>query len=330
MRQGVKPGVPRRKAANRRRSTPRKRKQQQLLEVRARARMAKQQRNRWAFTVFCRLFLLLAVLGGVYYGGYTLLQQLFFANEEYTLKRLDVEVEGTISREKVLSVAGLRTGVNIFSVSLDSVRERLEEEPQILSAEVERHLPDRMVLRVAEREPIAWVTAGVLGADPYTSPDSYLVDSRGILMQFERLHPEFLHLPIITGVPEETMVAGGAMESYALKAALDLIVFNATRISGPPFEIRSVDLSKGYCMQVTDARHAQYVFPLEDLERRMRKLELLLEHAATIGREIEHVNLVPSRNVPVRFVRNAPESGGATGGEASAAPPVRRALPVTP
>ena len=311
---------------NRRRKPARLRRKQHLLEVRARSRKVREQRKRLAFTVFCRFVLLAAVIGGLHYGGSTLFDRLFFANPDYNLVTIEIEGNQSIPGETLLGLADVVTGRNLFRIDIERVRDRLESHPQVQGAEVERILPDALAIRIVEREPVAWLVPGDSEGDPYAVGRSYLVDSHGVLMRTTRLHPEFMHLPLITGLDSEALAAGQALDSLELRAALDLILVNNHRLASVPLVIRSVDLSSRFCLEVTAASHATIRFAYDDPESQLRKLELLVEHAEAIGREIESVSLVPKRNIPVRFLPVVNE-GGEELAPAGGALPVRRAMP---
>lgn len=319
----------RRRPGNRKRKSKRTAQGQYLLEVKARSRTVRTQRRRWLVAVGCRLVLLASTAGLLYYGGYLVLDRLFFANQEYTLREIHVEGCRTLTRENVLGIARIEPGDNIFRIGLTTVRERLESDPQIQSAEVLRELPSTIRLRVVERDPIAWVVPFALGAeeDPYAPGVSFLVDSYGVLMKTNRLHPEFMHLPLITGLEPNALTGVQSAESIELRAAIDLILRNTARLSDPPFEIRQVDVSKGFCMVVTDARHGRYIFGFSEIDAQLDKLDLLLAHSRAIGREIESANLLARRNLPVKFLPVV-NGGGEEVVSGQSAPQVRRAQPV--
>lgn len=318
----------RRKIGNRKRKPARNTRRKQVLAVKARTRTVHTQRTRWLVAILCRLTILASVAGFLYYGGHLAFEKLFFANKEYTLRNIVVEGHRTLSREHLLGLAQLEPGGNIFRVNLGKVHDLLVSDPQIKSAEVVRKLPDSIIVRVVERDPIAWVVPSDFGgSDPYAPGVSYLVDAYGVLMKTYRLHPEFMHLPIITGLSTGSLFNGQTDDSAELRAAIDLIICNAARISDPPFDIRQVDLSKRYCMVATDARHGQYSFGFNNIEAQLHKLELLLQHSRAIGREIESANLLAQRNMPVKFLPVVNESGEKIVTDDSA-PQVRRAEPV--
>jgi cell division protein FtsQ len=74
----------------------------------------------------------------------------------------DVRVEGTsvLSRPDVLRTAGLSSSTNVFHLDAGRIDAALEADPWILRADVERHLPGTVVIRITERTPIAAAMRG--------------------------------------------------------------------------------------------------------------------------------------------------------------------------
>jgi hypothetical protein len=69
------------------------------------------------------------------------------------------------------------------------------------------------------------------------------------------------------------------------------------------FQIREVDVSKGYCLLVTDKNHLQIMFGFDHLEAQMQRLEQFLVYSDDARREIATVNLLVARNIPVTFAQ---------------------------
>ena len=89
--------------------------------------------------------------------------------------------------------------------------------------QVIRKLPGEIDIKISERKPIAWITSEKQLADPFTSDAAFLVDARGVLMKEKQLLPEYLGLPLILGCANDSLEAGGAIESFEAKAALELL-----------------------------------------------------------------------------------------------------------
>ena len=325
---------------NRRLSTLRQRKQQHLLDVRVRARRASHHRNRRVLVLLSKIALVLTISVGIYFGVRTGLSRFFFDNPEYSLSAIDVQTDGTLQRDQILKCAGLREGLNIFSVNLARVRDRLRQLPQVDDVQVERKMPNEIDIHVTERKPIAWITSEATVANPFASDAAFLIDARGILMKEKKLLPEYLALPLIVGCSSEALMPGRMVDSFEAKAALELLRLTTTSFMQTRFQIREIDVSKGYCLLVTDKHHAQVMFGFDNLDTQMRRLEQLLVYGDDAKREIETVNLLVARNTPVTFAQPVSaviselepgsESVAPADTKSAAEPEIRRAVPVHP
>jgi len=289
--------------SNRLLSTPRQRRQQHLLDVKVRARRASHHRNRRILVLLSKIALVLAVCAGIYYGVRTGLSRFFFDNAEYRLSTIEVQTDGTLQRDQVLKFAQLREGINIFSVNLAQIHDRLQQLPQVDDVQVERKMPNEIDIHITERKPIAWITSEKAVANPFVSDAAFLIDARGILMKEKKLLPEYLALPLIVGCSSEALVPGKVVDSFEAKTALALLRLTTTSFMQTRFQIREVDVSKGYCLLVTDKNHVQVMFGFEDLETQMQRLEQFLVYSDDSQREIATVNLLVARNIPVTFAQ---------------------------
>jgi cell division septal protein FtsQ len=59
-----------------------------------------------------------------------------------------------VEENDVLAQAGFEVGTNVFDIKLREIRERVEELQWVRYAMVERVLPDQIIIKVVEREPI--------------------------------------------------------------------------------------------------------------------------------------------------------------------------------
>src|SRR5262249_48781493 len=86
----------------------------------------------------------------------------------------DVRVEGVhyLDAERVMRVAGLGPGQDLFGVDLERARQALLLDPGVAGAEVRRGLPRGRGVGIQEREPVMLVSHGV----------PWEIDSSGVLM----------------------------------------------------------------------------------------------------------------------------------------------------
>ncbi|HEY5751640.1 MAG TPA: FtsQ-type POTRA domain-containing protein [Chthoniobacterales bacterium] len=325
-------GASTRRPANRRKKRP-----QHLLDVNIRVHRAKSQRNQRIILFVCKVLLVLGILVGVAYGIREGLNRLFFANPTYTLNHIDVDIDGTLNRDQVLQSVALRTGVNIFSVKLPVARQALLDIPQVEDAEIQRLLPDTLKITIRERQPVARLIADRAQIDTLTPAQTLMLDASGIVLKSRANLPEYTRLPVITGYPTDGLRLGKPVEAAEVMSALTLLKKTGEELPGR-YDIQTIDLSKGWCMDVADRSRSAIRFSFEDLDSQVRRLGLLLDYCDKNHQQIATVNLTIKRNVPVTFVQSeaiATDGASASKSEFSKPTeltgenslPVRKALP---
>src|SRR5437016_3928352 len=291
------------RSRNRRVSNVRRRRQQHVLDVKVRSRRVTQHRIRRALGVLSRVVLVAGLCSAVYVGAREGAKGLLCENRDYQLKTIELQTDGTLQREHVLKVADLQEGENIFSVNLARVHDRIQQLPQVDEVQVVRKLPAEIDIRVVERKPVAWITSNKEISDPFVSDAAFLVDARGVLMRQKKLLPEYLGLPLISGCSSESLEAGKVIESLEAKTALELLRLSTRSFMQTRFQIREIDVSKSYCLLVTDKNHARVTLALNDLEAQLQRLEQFLVYCDDSKQELETVNLLVQRNIPVTFAK---------------------------
>ncbi|MEP7013927.1 MAG: FtsQ-type POTRA domain-containing protein [Verrucomicrobiota bacterium] len=290
---------------NQRVSNWRQRRQQHLLDVKVRSRSATQQRNRRALVFVSKLVLVCGVCTGAYLGIMRGADRFFFKNSDYQLRTIEVQTDGTLQRDQIVKRADLHEGENIFAVNLGRVHDRLQELPQVDEVQIMRKLPGEIDIQIIERKPIAWITGDKQIVDPFAAEGAFLVDARGVLMKEKKLLPEYLGLPLILGCSSESLEAGKTVESFEAKAALELLRQSTGSFMQTRFQIREIDVSKGYCLVVTDKNHSRVTFGFDNIDTQLQRLEQFLIYSDDSKQEMATVNLMVQRNIPVTFTKVA-------------------------
>jgi cell division septal protein FtsQ len=319
---------------NQRLSTSRQRKQQHLLDVKVRSYKFKQQRNRKVVNALFKMILLASLAGAVWYGGRECLNRFLWRNPDYILTTVEISDDGTLSREQIQDTAHIHEGGNIFLVNLSKARDSLSLLPQVERVELERTLPGKITITIAERKPIAWLTAKEAD-DPTTSPDAFLIDRKGTLIKTKKQLREYFHMPVIFGFATDNLEAGQTLNAPEIRAALNLIDLNADNAR---FQIRSIDLSKGYCMVVTNQSHMLITFGLDHVDTQLERLGWALDYVEKNNKILQTANFMVERNTPVTYVQPADDAGGETPEAPAVAatpkitppPPVKKPEPVKP
>jgi cell division septal protein FtsQ len=327
---------------NRRLSTTRQRRQQHLLDVKVRARRASARRLQKGFFVLSLLLILLSLLGAGLFGAQRLLNSLFFANPDYAIHSVEVTTDGDLGRDVVLRAAQIEDGSNIFAINLSAVEDRLRALPQVEEVDIQRLLPDKLVIVTQERRPIAWIASADANKTGFNYEGAFLVDRRGIVLQPKGSAPEYMTLPVIIGVDLKKVTVGQPVDNDPVKAALELIR-ECPEMLQSRFQIATIDVSKEYSLVVTDKQRSLVTFSPDDLTDQLRRLAMLLSYCEKNSKELQSANLMAERNIPVVFnepavavaspspqpaVAQPTRSEQATGSPQSQ-PIVRRALPVT-
>ena len=275
-----------------------------LLDVKIRTSTARRRRHEKVGRWLWNIILLVVILGSSAYGIRAGLDKFFFNNPDYQLKRITLDLDNSMTREEALAKTGLQEGVNIFQVNLAKVEETLRAVPQVATVKVERELPDQIRISLTSRQPIAWVTSEENGSDPTASERSYLVDASGFLMRPRHMESEYFHLPVIYGVKGDNLHDGDTVTSDDLALALKFLDLTSKHPESL-LHIRSMDVSKGYCVDVVNDTNAHILFGDTGLDEQLARLEILLANCNESGRTLESVNLMVKHNTPVMFVAAA-------------------------
>ncbi len=249
-----------------------------------------------------KVTLLAALAGGLYYGATQGWRKFFWANPDYALREIHFTTDGSLTREQACVTAKLKPGENIFSYDVTALRDALKKLPQVENAEVTRYLPNRIEVSVRERRPTAWLASGTDAQSAHDAP-THLLDARGMVFQPKHIPHEFKTLPTIGGVQTEDLEPGKPIRKAEVVAALELL--RRTRETGS-FKVMSIDVSKAYCLVAMDQKRAQLTFGLDDIPEQLDRLSAVRGEATLIGQEIQTVNLIPKRNIPVTFMQPVP------------------------
>ena len=130
--------------------------------------------------------LLLLLLGAAILLGARRANSLLTRSSLFLLK--DIEAKGlyALPKERVIAVSGLEIGRKLFEIDLKETGRRIREEPIVKDVVVSRRLPDRILLSIQERRPVALINLDKL----------YGVDHEGVLLPFS---PRY-DLPILTSI----------------------------------------------------------------------------------------------------------------------------------
>jgi cell division protein FtsQ len=103
----------------------------------------------------------------------------------------NIEVSGmqNVTKAQITEVMGADIGRNIFFIPLAQQKAQLEQIPWVESASVMRFVPNRLMVEIHERTPVAFARVG---------PRMFLIDAGGTLMELTPKHK--FSFPVILGM----------------------------------------------------------------------------------------------------------------------------------
>lgn len=194
------------------RSPPRPARRRRVLALlRALARPTLGPRTRRFLSVSMRLGVAVVLAWGLLLGaqqGY----QYVTTSAHFEARSVAFEPTPHLSAERLTELMGLPPGTNILAVDVDAMRSKIEADPWVASATVQRQLPDTLRIAVTEHEPAAVLLSGYF----------YLLNREG--EPFKRVEAgERGELPVITGVERDLLVKNDPAAAQVIRRALDVL-----------------------------------------------------------------------------------------------------------
>ena len=144
--------------------------------------------------------------------GAVLLGRLLLVSGYFAVTTVSVENIQRLQQGEVLALSDIEQGSNIFDLDLDMIGGKIEENPWVASARVERVFPNEVTIRIEERQPQAIVRLGTL----------YYVDIDGEI--FKMLDAgDRLDYPLISGIDRQLLLDQPEQARELLLGALGLL-----------------------------------------------------------------------------------------------------------
>ncbi|MFO8060862.1 MAG: FtsQ-type POTRA domain-containing protein [Bacillota bacterium] len=190
----------------------------------------------------------------------------FFQSSYFRVRELEIEGINMLDAEEIRMMLAVRGDQHLYSFSLGEMKERLTADPRIETAQVSRQLPNRLVVRVTERQPVAVIIQGGVFA---------VVDAGGRVISVEGEWPG-VPLPVISCAGAGALTLGERVDS----AEVDELARCAELIGDLRHRISEIVLEEGHVILYT-TEAVQVMFPLapEDIRRAASVLVDMLDEA---------------------------------------------------
>lgn len=239
------------------------------------------------------------------------------------LRRLELRTSagGVLDESWLRNTLALPAGVTLMELDLTRLRARLLRDGQVDSAALSREFPDRLVVRITERSPVARVRV-----ETGPVPRDLLVAADGTIFQGAGYESAMIEsLPWLAGV---SLVAEGdgfrrVSGMTAVAQLLSDAQFAALTLYRSWASVSLARLESDREIEVATRNGSTVVFSASrEYFGQLAKLDYLVDRLANTPAARVRIDLSYGRNVPVRI--DAPEAAPAVSPRGAARPPASR------
>jgi cell division septal protein FtsQ len=137
-----------------------------------------------------RGLMLVVLCAGVVIGGIPWLMNRISRTTYFPVKKIIIDADSTLHKDKVLAVSGLYPGMKMTEVKPNEVRQRIEAMLWVKSARITRILPGTVKVHIVTRKPIAY-----LGLETV-----YWIDEDGAVLPLSRR--QAMRIPLLFGLSD--------------------------------------------------------------------------------------------------------------------------------
>ena len=200
---------------------------------------------------------------------------LFFGHWVYThlledpcfqVKEVGVEGGRKITKEAILSATVIEGMPNLFSVNLKEVVKRLESHPWIDQVRVRKVFPDKILVHIEERRPMAIIQLEEL----------YYIDTKGEIFTSLGERDEY-NYPYLTGLNSRVLEKDPVDSKRLIMKALELIRLVGQEKIFLLEEISEIHMEKHFGIHCfTKAEGVEIKMGWEDFGEKLKRLSLIL------------------------------------------------------
>ncbi len=161
------------------------------------------------------------------------------------LEKTTVKGCANTTEQDLLLVSGIKPATNILALNVDGIARKIKTNPWVEEVYVVRELPNRLIIEIQERKPMALVKR---------EDSLYFMDSHGVI--FKKFEGEEANLPVLTGCAED-----GKEDPVLVRKSIELInllsasnsfpqIKNVSEIHGEENIGFSIFLDSGLCLKI--------------------------------------------------------------------------------
>lgn len=230
----------------------------------------------------------------------SLLDKALYTNPEYSLREVVIATRGDFSQRQIRQAAGVSIGDNLWAINLTRVQHNIERLPYVAEARVEKHLPDKLIIKITERNPIVKVTTTNTDLG---RPEVLYIDRDQYVVFKPRPGESTRVLPEIIGMNNRDIDIGQHISQTEVVVAINLLKALESTTLGSALDVQTVDISEPLSLKVVTRDGAVIWFRLDYIQQQIHRLQEILSYAQNNNKNIRTVDLTLDKNVPVTFAQ---------------------------
>jgi cell division protein FtsQ len=251
---------------------------------------------------WCALVLAMIVIVGtsLHFGIAFVLDRVLYNNPRYELHTIDVEPRDRFSPRLIRQAAGLEPGMNLWALNLHQIAHDLEGIPNVASARVERHFPDRLMITMTERVPVVKIEG--LNID-LNAKDTFYLDRDCYVIKPRADEPP-TPLPQVVGLTDAEVEPGTKLERSILTRALQILDGINNSHLRTVIDVTRINLANPLAITMETHQGLTIIFRTDFIDQQLQRLQQIVDYADKQGRPLQTVDLTPDVNVPITFAQN--------------------------
>mgnify|MGYP006096260117 CR=1 FL=1 len=281
------------------------RKSNHSLNVRVNSKKSISVRRKIVFLKALKWSAVLAVTSLVLVGTYRGIDSFLFESPKFLLRHISYGTDGDLEKERIVKHSGVEIGGNILRIDLKDVRQQiLDKFPQVKEVNIVRDLPSDLSIKINERVPVAWLN-GIddIGAEK-KDKSGILLDANGYAFLCENSASRYDFLPVIFSEEALHIEPGQRIHSLTVLRGLNLFANFSTAFQASAVRLRSLRSETDYSLIGYLNTNAEIIFGLDEIDRQIGDLKLLLNEATRRGKVLAAANVMVKKNTPVKFANS--------------------------
>lgn len=206
----------------------------------------------------------------------------------FSVQVVDINPCSRVTRAEVSGILGAISRGNIWTLSAGDIGRRLLDHPFVREVAVRKAFPDKLVVRVVERRPVAMINLDSL----------YYVDEGGTI--FKRLTAyDPKGFPIVTGFSREDLAAKDPVSMQNLKRTIELLRCAESGVLRENISEAHFDAQDGFTLVTRDVG-LQLKIGTTEFREAMQRIEVATQKLARLGQARGIVDLKTEGRIYVR------------------------------